>query len=712
MLKGIFSKSLSLKVAITVIAVLTVLGGGSFSYIYFKIQNQLIEANKREALTLATALESSLAGAMLAEIAIKDPAAIQGIFESVGDQRKEIKNVYVYGHDGRKAFTNHPNERGTFIKMQKEEQCLVCHRLKPEDRPKTLIVDIQGQGKVIRGVVPIIKRPGCAKCHIQQEKLRGMLLVDVETREMESHLFTILVAGIGTYLAIMLVIYAVLRKLVTHPIDEIIKPVAMIGTGNLSSRIDSKTTKREDSIGVLVKSINGMADGLKNLVAKVNAVAGWIELAAKEVEGGTTKLKSGIEIQERSASDTSDSAKEMDQSVAKISDGVARLTSVSEEASASVLEMTASIEQIAAHMEKLDAAVHEVTSSVTQMISSIKEVAGGTKTLSESAAETASSMIQINASLKDIEANAVKSGEISGRASQDANDGKTAVEETIKGITKTRDDIKISARTIEEFGQASKEIEKILVIINQIAQQTNLLALNASIIASQAGEHGKSFGVVASEIKKLSDQTAVSTKEIAELITRLKTESERAVDVMRTAENGIENSVVLALTAGDALSQIQKSSGLSKEIVDIIVRATREQASGTLAATQAVERINNMIKKIAKATQEQSDAAEFVSQTMENMKDLASQVNKATDEQTKGSKQIANVAVAVTEMVQQIHKAVAGQKTENEKVTKNLQHIVDVIQANSLSVKEMDEAVKVLTSQVQTLKDEMGRFSI
>lgn len=710
MLKGLLSKSLSLKVATTVIVVLTALGGGSFLYIYNKIQSQLIEAQEREALTLATALESSLAGAMMAEIAIKDPAAIQSIFETVGGQREEIKNIYVYGHDGRKAFTNHSKERGTFIKREDEEQCLVCHRIASEKRPKTLIVDIPGQGKVVRGAVPIIKRAGCIKCHPQEEKLRGMLLVDIGTKELESQLSAIAVAGGLTYLAIILSVYFALRRLVAQPIDDIIKPVYRIGAGDLSeNHID---IKREDSIGVLVNSINTMADGLKKLVGRINATAGWVEIATNEVEESTIKLKSGIDIQERSSANTSKSVEEMERSVAEISDGVVKLTSVSEETSASVLEMSASIEEVAGHMENLDGAVHEITSSVTQMISSIREVAANTKALSDGAAETASSMIEINASLKDIEANAITSGEISHKAAQNAGDGKTAVEETIKGITETRDELKVSARIIEDFGKASKEVEKILVIINQIAQQTNLLALNASIIASQAGEHGKSFGVVASEIKKLSDQTAASTKEIAELITRLQTESNKAVDVMRKAESGIDLSVVLALKAGDVLARILESSQMSRDLVDVIVKATQEQAKGTSQATQSVERINDMGKKIAKATQEQSDAAEFVSQTMENMKELAKRVNKATEEQTKGSKQIANSTVSVTEMVQNIHRAVNGQKTEAMNVIKNLQDIVDVIKKNNVIVKEMDEAVQVLSSQVQTLKDEMGRFQV
>lgn len=712
MLKGLFSKSLSLKIIIVVAGILGIMGGGSFFYVYYTIRSQVITAQEKEALTLASALESNLAEMMLAEMVVKDPNTIHRIFERVGERRQEIKNIYVYGHDGKKIFTNHPEERGQFINRN-QEQCLVCHRLEPDKRPRAMIVDVPGQGRVLRGVAPIVKRPGCEKCHTQEEKMRGMLLVDIDIeralKAAESNLYIIFILGIATNIAIIALIHFVVRRLVTKPVDSILEPLEKIGNGDFSIQIN---INREDSIGILANSINTMAGGLKKLVGRVNAVSGWVEIATKEVQDSTIKLKNGIEIQERSAADTSRSADEMGQSVAEISDGVVRLTSVSEETSASVLEMTASIEEVAGHMEKLDGAVHEITSSVTQMISSIREVAGNTRALSEGAAETASSMIQINASLKDIEGNAIKSGEISHKAAQDANDGKTAVEETIKGITETRDGIKVSAGIIEDFGSASKEVERILVIINQIAQQTNLLALNASIIASQAGEHGKSFGVVASEIKKLSDQTAASTKEIAGLITRLQTGSSKAVDVMRTAGSGIDNSVTLALKAGDVLARILESAQMSRDLVDVIVRATQEQASGTSQATQAVERINDMGKKIAKATQEQSEAAEFVSQTMENMKDLASQVNKATEEQTKGSRQIANSTVSVTEMVQRIHRAVDGQRAENVNVIKNLQDIVDVIKKNSGIVKEMDEAVKVLSSQVHTLKDDMGRFKI
>jgi methyl-accepting chemotaxis protein len=80
-------------------------------------------------------------------------------------------------------------------------------------------------------------------------------------------------------------------------------------------------------------------------------------------------------------------------------------------------------------------------------------------------------------------------------------------------------------KLLEEIKDLRNEIERVGNVageIGDIAKQTNLLALNATIEAARAGEQGKGFAVVAGEVKVLSGQTAEATKEISEVVTRLR----------------------------------------------------------------------------------------------------------------------------------------------------------------------------------------------
>jgi len=80
-------------------------------------------------------------------------------------------------------------------------------------------------------------------------------------------------------------------------------------------------------------------------------------------------------------------------------------------------------------------------------------------------------------------------------------------------------------------------------VINDITKRTNLLALNASIIAAQAGEHGRSFGVVADEIRNLSLQTGHSTGEITGIIEEIMFESQQAADNITTSKGLVQRGV-------------------------------------------------------------------------------------------------------------------------------------------------------------------------
>ena len=99
-----------------------------------------------------------------------------------------------------------------------------------------------------------------------------------------------------------------------------------------------------------------------------------------------------------------------------------------------------------------------------------------------------------------------------------ADEGRPVVSETADALAEIQKAVDFSHKGIMRLSENSTRIDSIVSVINDITKRTNLLALNASIIAAQAGEYGKSFGVVADEIRNLSLQTGQSTGEITSII--------------------------------------------------------------------------------------------------------------------------------------------------------------------------------------------------
>jgi methyl-accepting chemotaxis protein len=177
-------------------------------------------------------------------------------------------------------------------------------------------------------------------------------------------------------------------------------------------------------------------------------------------------------------------------------------------------------------------------------------------------------------------------------------------------------DINESAGLIESLGERSKQISSVVGVIREIAEQTNLLALNAAIEAARAGEAGRGFAVVADEVRKLAERTAMSTREISTTVTAILEETGSAVQRMQSVSANMTGSVGLAREAGESLQTIDERAQQTVEVVHGIADSTREQS----AASQEIARL---VENIAQAAEGSSSRAAQNSDRAQNLQRLA-----------------------------------------------------------------------------------------
>jgi methyl-accepting chemotaxis protein len=239
--------------------------------------------------------------------------------------------------------------------------------------------------------------------------------------------------------------------------------------------------------------------------------------------------------------------------------------------------------------EKLSGIVSEVRSAADGIASASEQVSSTAQSLSQatneqaaSVEETSASVEQMSASINQNTENAKVTEGISAKASTDANEGGTAVVQTV---------------------EAMKSIANKISIIDDIAYQTNLLALNAAIEAARAGEHGKGFAVVAAEVRKLAERSQVAAQEIGELAS---------------------NSVGTAEKAGKLLEEMVPNINKTSDLVQEITAASQEQSSGAAQINVAMNQMSQITQQNASSSEELAATAEEMSGQAEQLQQLIS----------------------------------------------------------------------------------------
>jgi twitching motility protein PilJ len=183
-----------------------------------------------------------------------------------------------------------------------------------------------------------------------------------------------------------------------------------------------------------------------------------------------------------------------------------------------------------------------------------------------------------------------------------AKSGNEAVQNSIQGMNRIRDQVQETAKRIKRLGESSQEIGQVVQLIDDIADRTSILALNASIQAAAAGEAGRGFAVVAEEVERLAVRSTEATKKIAGLIKTIQGETNEAVAAMEKGIQEVVEGSKLANQAGQALVEIETVSRRLAELIQSISESADQQARGSDALAKSMGEISAITKQTADGT--------------------------------------------------------------------------------------------------------------
>lgn len=286
-------------------------------------------------------------------------------------------------------------------------------------------------------------------------------------------------------------------------------------------------------------------------------------------------------------------------------------------------EMSASGQQAAATGQGISEVVHEIANSAKEQ----RDVTEG------GVSEILRLGSLIEKDLKQVEGLTASAANVEGLKDK----GVTILEKLVSKSKASSKATKSVQSIVEATNESAQKIRKASVMIAEISEQTNLLALNAAIEAARAGEAGKSFAVVAEEIRQLSEQTGRFTKEISEDIKTLMEKSSQAVvtmkeagaltqkqqeDVFSTSETykGIaeamasmrENIVAINISGKEMSGQMGSISDLFKALSDV----SKTNQSGTIKAKKAIEEQGAVISAVSNASIELNTLAKNMNETV------------------------------------------------------------------------------------------------
>lgn len=243
-----------------------------------------------------------------------------------------------------------------------------------------------------------------------------------------------------------------------------------------------------------------------------------------------------------------------------------------------IATLTTTSTQIAATLEEHERMATQQATSVSEISTTLTELESSSRQTADKA-DTASATVHEGITLSD--------------------KGKGTVEQTLAGMSKTRDKARVISEQILHLSEQTGQIGSIATLVSDIANQVNLLSLNASVEAVRAGEHGRGFSVVAVEIRKLADQARKSLERVDSLVADVQKATNSSVMAAEEGTKTIDEGVLLTENVSSVFNEITAAMKSIYENAQQVMLNAKQQSAAVSQVVAVMNSINGGAKETA-----------------------------------------------------------------------------------------------------------------
>jgi methyl-accepting chemotaxis protein len=494
------------------------------------------------------------------------------------------------------------------------------------------------------------------------------------------------------------------------PLSDMARITTRVARGDL--RDPGGRILTDDAFGEVAGEVAHMR---ARLAGTVERVVGLSERVGGSVQGTidqAQRIGDGAKAQVSATSAVVEANEAVDGGLRSVSEMVRRVAQGFREATVSGAEVGREFEELAGDVEALAHETTEAARAVAELSRETESVAGEVAGLSDAADRATRAMGEVDTALGRMREHARGGAEAAQRTIAAAKDGAESVRLTVAGIGRIREGSEQAVARVEDLSRRISEVDRVLAVIDDIAEKTNLLALNASIIAAQAGEQGRSFAVVAGEIRDLATRTATSTREIATTVEDVREASRDAVGVIRAGGSRVEEGVTLAGSAERALEEIVGTAYEASAAAGEIATVTDLQARNVSHVSQEIDQVAGMAARIARAGEVQASSAAGARRAVERIASLTRQVNQAVAALIGRNGRLLATFAKMNEHVGEVDRTLETQALAMTAVVEETTRIRDVAQANAERAERLEAAARILDGAADALASEVRAFRL